>query len=171
MEIVYIHGSARSNTTILEVYLCQLFDCVIHQPWRGILNIQKGRSRSGKLAFDEDIYEAGCQLIYEHILENLKRERKVFILVKEVSNFFKPSIWYRWLEISKKFILTIRDPRSQYFSWLSAMTDKFHEGQGIFQENYEFVLKQAEFIEDKAFLPYEFEGTTISSNKNAWDSL
>lgn len=170
VKVVYVHGPARSGSTILEVCLSQLFDCVIHQPWRGILHNQGGRLRSTKLAFDEDVYQAGCHLIYEHTLKVLEKKSQAIILVKELSSFFKPPIWYRWIKIPEKFILTIRDPHLQYLSWLSAMTDKFFEGKGSLQEDDEFVLKQAEFVEDKA-LPYEWEGTTISCNRYAWDSL
>jgi hypothetical protein len=35
--IIYIHGTARSGSTIAEIVFSQLSDRAIHQPFRGIL--------------------------------------------------------------------------------------------------------------------------------------
>lgn len=168
--IFYIHGTARSGSTIAEVVFSRLCDRAIHQPWRGILQHRGGRNRPNKLKFDEDIYEAGCELISKHIREILSTQSHATVLVKELAGFFKPSIWKSWVEIPEKFILTIRDPCSQYLSWLAAMTDKIFHGQGKIQENYKMVLEKAEIVED-SILPPEWEGTTITCNQNAWNAL
>jgi hypothetical protein len=168
--IIYIHGTARSGSTIAEIVFSQLSDRAIHQPFRGILQNRGGCFRQGKLPFDADIYEAGCELIVEHILDILKHKKHATILVKELAGFFKLPLWERWIEIPAKFLFTIREPHLQYMSWLSAMTDKVFQGQGKLQENREFVLEKAHIIEN-SILPAEWEGTTISCNKNAWQAL
>lgn len=168
--IIYVHGTARSGSTIAEIIFSQLCDRAVHQPWRGILQHRGGRFRPDKLEFDADIYQAGCELIVQHILEILNKQPHATILVKELAGFFKPPIWQSWIEIPSKFIFTIRDPHLQYVSWLSAMTDKIFQGQGKLQENREFVLEKTPIVEN-TFLPAEWEGTTISCNHNAWQAL
>ena len=169
-SIIYIHGTARSGSTIAEIIISQLVNLAIHQPFRGILQKSGGRFRSRKLEFDADIYDDACGLIVEHINQCLQEQEKVTVVVKELAGFFKPSIWQRWLEIPEGFLFTIREPHLQYMSWLSAMTDKIFQGEGKLQENRDFVLNKAE-ITETSILPAEWEGTTISCNQAAWNAL
>jgi hypothetical protein len=169
-SIIYVHGTARSGSTIAEIIFSQLCDCAIHQPWRGILQERGGRFRPDKLEFDADIYQAGCEFITQQIHQILEQQAHATVIVKELAGFFKPSIWQSWIEIPDKFIFTIRDPHLQYLSWLSSMTDKILQGQGRFQENHKFVLSKAEIIEQEN-LPAEWEGTTIGCNLNSWKAL
>lgn len=171
-EIIYIHGTARSGSTIAEIILTQLVDLTIHQPFRGKLQKSGGHNRSNKLKFDLDIYEAGCGFIVQKINQFLLKfnSNKVTVVIKELAGFFQPNIWQRWVKIPEKFIFTIREPHLQYFSWLSAMTDKLGYGQGKLQENRNLVIERAAITEESP-LPAEWQGTTISCNRFAWSSL
>jgi hypothetical protein len=130
VSVIYIHGTARSGSTIAEIVLSQLADLTIHQPFRGVLQQAGGRFRVSKLDFDVDIYDLACGLIVEQINQYLQNKQKIVVVIKELAGFFQPCIWQRWLEIPDKFLFTIREPHIQYMSWLSAMTDKvFQEGR------------------------------------------
>lgn len=170
VSIVYIHGTARSGSTIAEIILAQLADLAIHQPFRGTLQKAGGRFRATKLDFDADIYDLGCGSIVEQINQCLETKDKITVVVKELAGFFKPCIWQRWIEIPDKFLFTIREPHLQYMSWLSAMTDKVFEGGGKLQENRDLVLSKAE-ITETSVLSAEWEGTTLSCNQAAWNAL
>lgn len=170
VSIVYIHGTARSGSTIAEIIISQLVDFAIHQPFRGVLQKSGGRFRCQKLEFDADIYDSACGLIVEQINRHLQKQEKVTVVIKELAGFFKPSIWRRWLEIPEQFLFTIRDPHLQYMSWLSAMTDKIFRGEGKLQEQRDFVIDKAA-ITETSILTAEWEGTTISCNQAAWNAL
>lgn len=133
VSIVYIHGTARSGSTIAEIILAQLADLAIHQPFRGLLQKSGGRFRSQKLDFDADIYDSACGLIVKQIERSLTKKVKITVVIKELAGFFHPYIWQRWLEIPERFLFTIREPHLQYMSWLSAMTDKVCQGGGKLQ--------------------------------------
>ncbi|NJK54733.1 MAG: hypothetical protein HC939_01570 [Pleurocapsa sp. SU_5_0] len=128
VSIVYIHGTARSGSTIAEIVLTQLADLAIHQPFRGVLQKAGGRFRIAKMNFDADIYNSACGLIVKQINQHLQNKQKIIVIIKELAGFFHPYIWQRWLEIPDKFLFTIREPHIQYMSWLSAMTDKVFQG-------------------------------------------
>lgn len=170
VSIIYIHGTARSGSTIAEIIISQFANLAIHQPFRGILQKSGGRFRSQKSEFDSDIYENGLGLIVEQINQSLQGQEKVTVVIKELAGFFQPRIWERWLEIPERFLFTIREPHLQYMSWLSAMTDKIFQGEGKLQENRDFVLKKAE-ITETSMLSAEWEGTTLSCNRAAWNAL
>ncbi|MBW4532788.1 MAG: hypothetical protein KME09_02525 [Pleurocapsa minor HA4230-MV1] len=170
VSIIYIHGTARSGSTIAEIVLSQLADLTIHQPFRGILQKAGGRFRATKLDFDADIYDSACGLIVKQINQYLQTKQKITVIIKELAGFFQPCIWQRWLEIPDKFLFTIREPHIQYMSWLSAMTDKVFQGEGKFQENRDFVMSKAQ-ITETSVLSAEWEGTTISCNQVAWKAL
>lgn len=172
VSIIYIHGTARSGSTIAEIIISQIADFAIHQPFRGILQKQGGRFRRQKAELDADIYDSACGLIAEQISSYLSdrgdRER-VTVVIKELAGFFQPDIWQRWLKIPQQFLFTIRDPHLQYMSWLSAMTDKIFAGTGnLLGKN--FVLEQAA-ITESSILPAEWEGTTIECNRLAWNAV
>ncbi|WP_146132037.1 hypothetical protein [Pleurocapsa sp. CCALA 161] len=150
--------------------MSQLADLTIHQPFRGVLQKAGGRFRATKLDFDVDIYDSACGLIVQQINQYLQAKQKIIVVIKELAGFFKPCIWQRWLEIPDKFLFTIREPHIQYMSWLSAMTDKVFQGEGKFQENRDFVISKAQ-ITETSILSAEWEGTTISCNQVAWNSL
>ncbi len=170
VSIIYIHGTARSGSTIAEIVLSQLADLTIHQPFRGVLQQAGGRFRVTKLDFDVDIYDLACGLIVKQINQYLQNKQKIVVVIKELAGFFQPCIWQRWLEIPDKFLFTIREPHIQYMSWLSAMTDKVFKGKGKLQENRDFVISKAE-ITETSILSAEWEGTTISCNQFAWNAL
>jgi hypothetical protein len=170
VSIIYIHGTARSGSTIAEIVLSQLADLAIHQPFRGVLQKAGGRFRATKLDFDVDIYDSACGLIVKHINQYLQNKQKIVVVIKELAGFFQPYIWQRWLEIPDKFLFTIREPHIQYMSWLSAMTDKVFQGKGKLQENRDFVISKAK-ITETSILSAEWEGTTISCNQFAWNAL
>ncbi|MEY4518678.1 MAG: hypothetical protein RLZZ499_1277 [Cyanobacteriota bacterium] len=170
VSIIYIHGTARSGSTIAEIVLSQLADLTIHQPFRGVLQKAGGRFRATKLDFDADIYDSACGLIVKQINQYLQTKQKITVVIKELAGFFQPCIWQRWLEIPDKFLFTIREPHIQYMSWLSAMTDKVFQGEGKFQENRNFVINKAQ-ITETSVLSAEWEGTTISCNQVAWNAL
>ena len=170
VSIVYIHGTARSGSTIAEIVLAQLADLAIHQPFRGTLQKYGGRFRTTKLDSDADIYESACGLIVNQINQCLQTKAKITVVIKELAGFFKPCIWQRWLEIPDRFLFTIREPHLQYMSWLSAMTDKVFEGSGKLQEDKDFVIERAE-VTETSILSAEWEGTTLSCNQTAWNAL
>ena len=173
VSIIYIHGTARSGSTIAEIIMSQVVDFAIHQPFRGILQKQGGRFRSQKAELDADIYDSACGLIAEQIscyLSNRSSRDRITVVIKELAGFFQPDIWQRWLKIPQQFLFTIRDPHLQYLSWLSAMTDKIFAGTGKLLEKKDFVLEQAA-ITESSILPAEWEGTTISCNQSAWNSV
>jgi hypothetical protein len=170
VSIIYVHGTARSGSTIAEIVLSQLADLTIHQPFRGVLQKAGGRFRATKLDFDADIYDSACGLIVEQINQYLQTKQKITVVIKELAGFFQPCVWQRWLEIPDKFLFTIREPHIQYMSWLSAMTDKVFQGKGKLQENRDFVISKAE-ITETSILSAEWEGTTISCNQFAWNAL
>jgi hypothetical protein len=170
VSIIYIHGTARSGSTIAEIVLSQLADLTIHQPFRGVLQKAGGRFRATKLDFNADIYDSACGLIVKQINQYLQTKQKITVVIKELAGFFQPCIWQRWLEIPDKFLFTIREPHIQYMSWLSAMTDKVFQGEGKFQENRDFVISKAQ-ITETSVLSAEWEGTTISCNQVAWNAL
>lgn len=170
VSIIYIHGTARSGSTIAEIVLSQVADLTIHQPFRGVLQQAGGRFRVTKLDFDVDIYDLACGLIVEQINQYLQNKQKIVVVIKELAGFFQPCIWQRWLEIPDKFLFTIREPHIQYMSWLSAMTDKVFQGKGELQENRDFVISKAK-ITETSILSAEWEGTTISCNQFAWNAL
>ena len=170
VSIIYIHGTARSGSTIAEIVLSQVADLTIHQPFRGVLQQAGGRFRATKLDFDVDIYDSACGLIVKQINQYLQNNQKIVVVIKELAGFFQPCIWQRWLEIPDKFLFTIREPHIQYMSWLSAMTDKVFQGKGKLQENRDFVISKAQ-ITETSVLSAEWEGTTISCNQFAWNAL
>lgn len=170
VSIIYIHGTARSGSTIAEIIMAQVADFAIHQPFRGTLQQRGGRFRSQKAELDADIYDSACGLIAEQIGSYLSDRNQVTVVIKELAGFFKSDIWQRWLEIPQQFLFTIRDPHLQYMSWLSAMTDRIFVGAGKLQEKRDFVLEQAA-ITESSILPAEWEGTTISCNRLAWNSV
>jgi hypothetical protein len=170
VSIIYIHGTARSGSTIAEIVLSQLADVAIHQPFRGILQKAGGHLRVTKVDFNADIYETACGLIVKEINQYLQNKQKIIVVIKELAGFFHPYIWQRWLEIPDKFLFTIREPHIQYMSWLSAMTDKVFQGEGKFQGNRDFVISKAQ-ITETSVLSAEWEGTTISCNQVAWNAL
>ncbi|NJR44671.1 MAG: hypothetical protein HC775_02015 [Hyellaceae cyanobacterium CSU_1_1] len=170
VSIVYIHGTARSGSTIAEIVLTQLADLAIHQPFRGVLQKAGGRFRIAKMNFDADIYNSACGLIVKQINQHLQNKQKIIVIIKELAGFFHPYIWQRWLEIPDKFLFTIREPHIQYMSWLSAMTDKVFQGNGKLQENIDFVTSKAR-VTESSFLSAEWEGTTLSCNQAAWNAL
>jgi hypothetical protein len=170
VSIIYIHGTARSGSTIAEIVLSQVADLTIHQPFRGVLQQAGGRFRATKLDFNADIYDSACGLIVKQINQYLQNKQKIIVVIKELAGFFQPCIWQRWLEIPDKFLFTIREPHIQYMSWLSAMTDKVFQGEGKFQENRDFVISKAK-ITETSVLSAEWEGTTISCNQFAWNAL
>ena len=170
VSIVYIHGTARSGSTIAEIVLSQLADVAIHQPFRGTLQKKGGRFRTNKSDFDADIYDLACGLIVKQINTGLINKLKVTVVIKELAGFFHPYIWQRWLEIPSKFLFTIREPHLQYMSWLSAMTDKVLGGMGEIQNNKNIVIERAETTE-VSNLPAEWSGNTISCNQAAWNAL
>ena len=170
VSLFYIHGTARSGSTITEIILAQLADLAIHQPFRGTLQKSGGRFRQEKLDFDADIYDAACGLIVQQIKQYLTNNQTATVVIKELAGFFHPCIWRRWLEIPDRFLFTIREPHLQYMSWLSAMTDKVFQGKGKLQENRDFVIDKAQITEN-SILPAEWEGTTISCNQAAWQAL
>ena len=169
VSIIYIHGTARSGSTIAEIIISHLANLAIHQPFRGTLQKCGGRFRTYKLDFDADIYDSACGLIVEQISQHLQAEKKIIVVIKELAGFFKPYIWQRWLKIPQQFLFTIREPHLQYMSWLSAMTDKVFTGEGKLQEKRGFVLEKAETTET-SILSAEWEGTTISCNQAAWNA-
>jgi hypothetical protein len=171
--ILYIHGTARSGTTIAEVIFSQLADRAIHQPFAGLRHQLGGPPRANKLPFDADIYEAGCGLILEETLKILQNKSRATVLVKEVSRFFHPQIWQRWIEIPQKFLFVIRDPHLQYFSWLSYVADLVSKGNGLLMGDPSLVLEKAAAIEavDVQSLKPAWSGTTISYNFQEWQNL
>lgn len=169
-SIIYIHGTARSGSTIAEIIVSQLTNLAIHQPFRGTLQKYGGRFRQHKLDDDADIYDFACGLIVAEIKQHLSQQESVTLVIKELAGFFKPYIWQRWLEIPQQFIFTIREPHLQYMSWLSAMTDKIFAGSGKLQEQRDFVLEKAA-ITETSILSSEWEGTTLSCNLAAWKAL
>jgi hypothetical protein len=170
VSIVYIHGTARSGSTIAEIILAQLADLAIHQPFRGTLQKYGGRFRTTKLDFDADIYDSACGLIVKQINQCLQTKNKITVVIKELAGFFQPKIWQRWVEIPDKFLFTIREPHLQYMSWLSAMTDQLFQGSGELQEDRNFVISQAK-VTESSWLSAEWSGTTISCNQVAWKAL
>ena len=76
VSIIYIHGTARSGSTIAEIILAQLADLVIHQPFRGTLQKTGGRFRSQKLDEDADIYDLACGSITRQISQCLDSKRQ-----------------------------------------------------------------------------------------------
>ena len=169
VSIVYIHGTARSGSTIAEIVLAQLADLAIHQPFRGTLQKSGGRFRENKLEDCADIYDSACGLISQQIEKCLETKEKITVVIKELAGFFKPNIWQRWLEIPDKFLFTVREPHLQYMSWLSAMTDKIFQGKGTLQGDRSFAIARMESVEN-APLSAEWEGTTLSCNQNAWNA-
>jgi hypothetical protein len=170
VSIVYIHGTARSGSTIAEIILTQLADLAIHQPFRGVLHKSGGHFQIAKIDFNADIYNSACGLIVKQLKEHLQCKPKITVIIKELAGFFNPYIWQRWLEIPDKFLFTIREPHIQYMSWLTAMTDKVFQGQGEFLTNRDFVISKAK-ITETFLLSAEWEGTTISCNQAAWNAL
>ena len=170
VSVIYIHGTARSGSTIAEIIISEIADFAIHQPFRGTLQKQGGRFRSQKAELDADIYDSACGLIAKQIGSYLLERDRITVVIKELAGFFKPDIWQRWLEIPQQFLFTIRDPHLQYMSWLSAMTDKIFAGAGKLQEKRDFVLEQAA-ITESSILSAEWEGTTISCNRLAWNAV
>ena len=170
ISIVYIHGTARSGSTIAEIVLAQLADLAIHQPFRGTLQKLGGRFRTTKLDLDVDVYDPACGLIVRQIEECLKTKDKITVVIKELAGFFQPYIWQRWLKIPNKFLFTMREPHLQYMSWLAAMTDKVFRGNGTLQGDRKFVIDKAEITEG-SLLTAEWSGTTLSCNQAAWNAL
>ncbi len=171
--ILYIHGTARSGSTIAEVIFAQVADRAIHQPFAGLHHELGGTLRTNKLPFDEDVYEAGCGLIVQTILEILKQQNHVTLLVKEVSRFFSPEIWSKWIQIPEKFLFIIREPHLQYLSWLSYVTDVVSKTNGSLMNDPATVLEKAREIEtvNVQTLKPAWSGTTISYNFQEWESL
>lgn len=171
--ILYIHATARSGSTIAEVIFSFLADRAIHQPFAGLRHQLGGSLRSNKLPFDADVYEAGCNLIVEEILEILQNKSHVTILVKEVSRFFHPKIWEQWIQIPEKFLFVVREPHLQYLSWLSYVADLEFKGNGLWMSNPYLTLEKAPAIEaiELQCLRPAWSGTTISYNFQEWQDL
>ncbi len=172
-SIIYVHGTCRSGSTIAQVIFSSFADRAIHQPFAALLQTQGGDKRPNKLPLNADIYEEACGVIVNQILEILKEKDQATILVKEVSYFFEPPIWERWIQIPEKFLFTIREPHLQYFSGLSLMTDMYFHGDGALVKNREFVLENALNLESLNLqnLSPDWEGTIISDNENEWEAL
>lgn len=171
--ILYIHGTARSGSTIAAVIFAKLADRAIHQPFSALSDKLGGHLRDNKLPFDADIYEAGCSLIVEEIEEILKEKSQVTILVKEVSRFFHPEIWSKWIQIPEKFLITIREPHLQYLSGLCSRAEFLYKSNGLLMKNPALVLEKAQEIEslDLESIKPGFSGTTISFNFELWQNL
>mgnify|MGYP000561914332 CR=1 FL=1 len=73
VSIIYIHGTARSGSTIAEIVLSQLADLAIHQPFRGVLQQAGEHFRIAKLNLNVDIYNSGCGLIVKQIKKYLQK--------------------------------------------------------------------------------------------------
>ncbi len=173
-SIIYVHGTARSGSTIAQVIFSRFADRAIHEPFVGVvLQTQGGDKRSNKLTLNADIYEEACGVIVNQILEILNEKDQATILVKEVSYFLEPPIWERWIQIPEKFLFTIREPHLQYFSELSLTTDRYFHGDGALVRNREFVLENALTIESlnlQNIWPY-WDGTILSDHKKEWEAL
>jgi len=171
--ILYIHGTARSGSTIAAVIFAKLADRAMHQPFSGVSDKLGGHLRDNKLPFDADVYEAACGLIVEEIEEILKHKSQATILVKEVSRFFHPQIWSKWIQIPEKFLITIREPHLQYLSGLCSRAEFVSKSNGLMMSNPALVLENAQVIEslDLASIKPGFSGTTISFNSELWQNI
>lgn len=171
--IFYIHGTARSGSTIAEVIFAKLAERAIHQPFAGLRHKLGGPGRQNKLPLDADVYEAGCGLIAEEIEEILQQKSHVTMLVKEVSRFFHPQIWSQWIQIPEKFLFVIREPHLQYLSWLSYVADLVFKGNGLLMGNPALGLEKAQVTEvvEVQSLKSAWSGTTISYNFQEWQTL
>lgn len=172
-SIIYVHGTARSGSTIAQVIFSRFADRAIHEPFVIVRDAHGGNKRPNKLPSIIDIYEEACGVIVNQILEVLKEKDHATILVKELSYFFELPIWERWIQIPEKFLFTIREPHSQYFSDLSLFTYYYFQGNGALAKNREFVLENALTMESlnlQKIWP-GLDETIISNNKKEWEAL
>lgn len=172
-SIIYVHGTARSGSTIAQVIFSSFADRAIHEPFVVVRDAKGGNNRANKLPFNADIYEEACGVIVNQILEVLKEKDRATILVKELSYFFELPIWDRWIQIPEKFLFTIREPHIQYFSDLSLFTYYNFQGDEAFVKNREFVLENALTMESlnlQNIWP-GLDETIISNNKKEWEAL
>ena len=169
-KIVYIGGTGRSGSTITQIVFARFADRVLHQPFKGLLAKAQRDSDFEQIEFDADIYQQACGLIVDHIYEVLQEKPKATILVKELSDFFDPPIWKRWIEIPDQFLFTINDPHLQFLSGLSLIVDQVYQGNGDLKDNREFVLEKAPIIESKIFHNFakQFEVTILQYNDFVW---
>lgn len=169
-RIIYIGGTGRSGSTIAQIIFARFADRAIHQPFKGLLAKAQRNSDFEQIEFDADIYEQACGLIVEHIFEVLQEKEQATILVKELSDFFDPPIWQRWIEIPEKFIFTINDPHLQYFSGLSLIVDQVYQGNGELKDRRSFVLAKTSIFESKKYDNFakQFEGTILEYNDLLW---
>lgn len=173
-SIIYVHGTARSGSTITEVIFSNFADRAIHEVFGFTLHAQGGSNRPNKLPLNADIYEEACGVIVNHILEILKEKDHATILIKELSFFFALPIWERWIQIPDKFIFTIREPHSQYFSMLSLFTYYYFHGDEALVRNRKFVLDNAVNIEsakDLQNVGLDLDESFISDNQKQWEDL
>ena len=169
--IIFVYGTARSGSTITQLIFSNLVHLAIHEPFTALLQNQVTQSGVKKLQFDEEIYQAGCDLIASQIFEILKHKNHALILVKEVSSFFETGIWEQWLQIPAQFLFTIRDPHLQYFSRLFQIANL-----SIFQgasSSKTLILEKAtltESLELSNLKPF-WKGTITDYNKKSWQRL
>ncbi|HAZ46439.1 MAG TPA: hypothetical protein DDW76_32380 [Cyanobacteria bacterium UBA11369] len=172
-SIIYVHGTARSGSTIAQVIFSSFADRAIHEPFVVVRHPQGGDLRPNNLALNTELYEKACGVIVNQILEVLKEKDHATILVKDISFFFELPIWERWIQIPEKFLFTIREPHSQYFSDLSLFTYYYFQDDRALDRNREFVLQNALTMESlnlQNIWP-GLDETVISNNKKEWEAL
>lgn len=171
--IICVYGLPRSGTTIAQIILAQFAHRAFHEPFTGLLQNQLSHSRVKKWQIDEEIYEAGCNLITEHILEILTHNHHAVVLVKEVSSFFSSALWARWSQIAHKFLLTIRDPHLQYWSRLSQITNLAFKSPDSQGKSYPFILEKTPLIESlelQSLKPF-WHGQITDYNEESWKTF
>lgn len=173
LSLFYIHGTARSGSTIAEVVFSRLTDQAIHQPFAGLRHKLGGHNRPNKQPVDDDIYQAGCGVITEVADKLLQEKDHVSLLVKEVSRFFHPEIWKKWIQLPDKFLFFVREPHLQYLSWLSYVADLKFQSDGALMSQPKQVLATASEIENISLplLRPAWSGTTMSYNLQEWQAL
>ena len=169
--IIFVYGTARSGSTITQVIFANLADIAIHEPFTGLLQNQVTHSGVNKFEFDQEIYQAGCDLIANKIFQIIKYKNHATVLIKEVSSFFETGIWEKWSQIPEKFLFTIRDPHLQYFSRLSQITN-LSNPHGLSSSSFDVIEKSTitESLELSTLKPF-FSGTVIDNNKESWQKL
>jgi len=143
-SIIAIHGTPRSGSTIAGVIFAKLADISLNQPFEGVRSKFWDEAPADREGFAAEVYETGCRLIVDEIEKILEQQSHATILVKELCHLFTPTLWYQWIQIPERFLFTIREPHSQYFSHLSCLADWFFKSNGVLMKNPAMMLEKAE---------------------------
>jgi hypothetical protein len=157
LEILYIVSPPRTLSTILEICLSEYGDGQIHEPFH----------KRRRLDFND-----GCRIIYERYLylSDKLNKKHIKLVIKDLSKFVKLDEWQMLLEISNRFVFTVREPSRQIFSVASRYANDL-DNYDVDNLSYEQILSNLdripfEDLADKYWrnLQYLFDATVEHLN-------